>query len=51
MPEPEVRFLVRHLFGGPEGATVVARLDRQIDRLPGLEGLGLLAGAAERYAA
>jgi hypothetical protein len=51
MPEPEVRFLIRYLFSGSDGEAVVARLDRQIDRLPGLQGLRLLAGAVERYAA
>jgi hypothetical protein len=51
LPEDEVRFMVGHLFSGEEGRVVVERLDRQIDRLPGLDGLGLLRGAAERYAA
>jgi hypothetical protein len=51
MPEPEVRFMVGHLFSGPEGQTIVERLDRRVDRLPGLQCLGLLHGAAERYAA
>ena len=51
MPEAEVRFMVRHLFGGADGQSVVARLDRRVDRLPGLDGLRLLTGAAERYAA
>ena len=51
MPEPEVRFMVRHLFSGVEGSAVVDRLDRRVDRLPGLDGLGLLRGAAEHYAA
>ena len=44
MPATEVRFLVRHLFGGPDGTAAAARIDRQIDRLPGLEGLGLVTG-------
>lgn len=45
MPGREVSFLVRHLFGGADGTSVAARIDRQIDRLPGLGGLGLVAGA------
>ena len=43
MPPAEVAFLVQHLFSGAEGAAVAARIDRQIDRLPGLCGLGLVA--------
>ncbi len=37
----ETDFLVRHLFGGSEGLAVADRIDRRIDRLPGLSGLGL----------
>ncbi len=37
----ETDFLVRHLFGGPEGLAVADRIDRRVDRLPGLCGLGL----------
>jgi hypothetical protein len=51
MPETEVRFMVRHLFGGEDGRSIVGRLDRRIDRLPGLQGLGLLRTAAARYSA
>lgn len=42
MPDAEVRFLSRHLFGDPAGLTVARRVDRQIDRLPGLDGLHLV---------
>lgn len=45
MPDPEVRFMANHLFGGPEGREVAARVDRNIDRLPGLGGLGLVTTA------
>lgn len=45
MPPGEVAFLVRHLFSGADGAQVAARIDRQIDRLPGLSGLELVARA------
>jgi len=45
MPRSEVAFLVRHLFGDPEGASVAARIDRRIDALPGQKGLTLLGRA------
>jgi hypothetical protein len=48
MPRPEVAFLVRHLFAGRDGMATAARIDRRVDQLPGLEGLGLLTGAVER---
>jgi hypothetical protein len=47
MPETEVRFLVSHLFGDEEGTKVAKRIDRQVDRLPGLEGLHLVESAVE----
>ena len=46
-PREEVTFLVRHLFGDDAGAAAAARIDRNIDRLPGLEGLSLVSGARE----
>ncbi len=42
MPEPEVRFLARHLFGDEAGQEAARRIDRQLGRLPGLEGLRLV---------
>jgi hypothetical protein len=51
MPEAEVQFMVGHLFSGPEGEVAIDRIDRRVDRLPGLGGLSLLHGAAQRYAA
>ena len=45
MPETEVRHLIAHLFGGEDGAAMVARIDRRIDNLPGLAGLGLVTKA------
>jgi len=51
MPADEVRFLVRTLFGGPEGRAAAQRLDDRIGRLPGLAGLGLLTGVVDRTAA
>lgn len=49
MPRQEVRFLVSHLFGGHDGQEMAARIDRRIDRLPGLQGLGLISAAQGRY--
>lgn len=45
MPDAEVRHLISFLFGGDDGADMAARIDRRIDSLPGLAGLGLVAGA------
>ena len=45
MPPEEVAFLARHLFGGKEGLEVARRVDRAVDRLPGLSGLHLLEDA------
>jgi hypothetical protein len=50
MPESEVGHLVSFLFGDESGERAVARIDRAIDRLPGLEGLGLVGAARRRYA-
>ena len=49
MPDTETRHLVTTLFGGADGAAVAARIDRRIDALPGLDGLGLLAGVLADY--
>jgi hypothetical protein len=49
MPDAEVGRMVRHLFGGAAGQELAARIDRRVDRLPGLEGLRLLATAVTRY--
>jgi hypothetical protein len=45
MPAREVSYLSRHLFGGEAGCESLARIDRQIDRLPGLAGLNLATRA------
>ena len=51
MPDEEVTHLTRFLFPGEEGRAAAARVDRQIDRLPGLAGLSLLERSiAERAA-
>ena len=48
MPAREVRFLAAHLFSDDEGMAAARRVDRQVDRIPGLESLHLLEGAAVR---
>jgi hypothetical protein len=45
MPPAEIEFLADYLFGDDEGREVARRLDRQIDRLAGLDGLHLVEGA------
>ncbi|MGH9920687.1 MAG: ferritin-like domain-containing protein [Nitrososphaerales archaeon] len=45
MPPTEVEFLTAHLFGDEAGLEAARRIDRQMDRLPGLAGLGLLERA------
>jgi hypothetical protein len=47
MPDPEVKFLVNHLFGDDDGRDGVRRIDRAVDRLPGLEGLHLVESALD----
>lgn len=47
MAEPEVRHLISYLFGGKDGAAMTARIDRRIDRLPGLAGLRLVGKARD----
>jgi hypothetical protein len=42
MPRAETAFLVSHLFADPTGRATAQRIDRHIDRLPGLEGLHLV---------
>jgi hypothetical protein len=46
MPAEEVRHLITHLFSGEEGRAAAERIDRRIDRLPGLAGLGIVSRAA-----
>ncbi|HXP33679.1 MAG TPA: hypothetical protein VN820_06645 [Acidimicrobiales bacterium] len=47
MPDPEVQFLVNHLFGDAAGRAGVQRIDRLVGRLPGLEGLHLVESALD----
>ncbi|HYA67847.1 MAG TPA: ferritin-like domain-containing protein [Acidimicrobiales bacterium] len=48
MPDREVQFLARYLFGSDAGLASARRVDRQVDRIPGLRGLQLLEGAVRR---
>lgn len=45
MPAAETAFLGRYLFDGDDGAAALARIDRRVDTLPGLDGLRLLQSA------
>jgi hypothetical protein len=51
MPKSEVNFLISYLFGDTEGQALARRIDRRIDGLPGLDGLGLAERARLSYAA
>lgn len=44
-PQAETDFVIGSLFGGPDGAAAIAAMDDEIERLPGLAGLGLLKRA------
>jgi hypothetical protein len=50
MPKAEVSHLTNYLFTDDKGRATVARLDRHVDRLPGLGGLKLLESSVDRYA-
>jgi hypothetical protein len=50
-PQEESRFLVRYLFSGDDGRAAAARIDRNIDRLPGLDGLRLVSTAVDHLRA
>jgi rubrerythrin len=51
MPRREVAHMVEHLFADPDGRAIAARIDRRIDRLPGLAGLGVVSGAVDHWRA
>ncbi len=46
MPQSETDFMVGFLFGGSDGLGVAERIDRRIDRIPGLNGMRLITRAA-----
>jgi hypothetical protein len=45
VPDREVDFLRTFLFGDDDGRAMADRIDRRVDRLPGLDGLNLLRRA------
>jgi hypothetical protein len=49
MPRAETEFLLRYLLSGTEGAVAVGRLDANVHRLPGLDGLHVVKRAAAGY--
>ena len=51
VPDGEVDFLRTYLFGDDDGRAVADRIDRRVDRLPGLDGLNLLRSAVSSAAA
>ena len=48
MPPDEVAFVTSYLFSGSDGEAMTARIDRRLDRLPGLAGLDLAQRAVRR---
>ena len=48
-PQEETAFVINYLFGDADGAKVAARIDRHVDRLPGLTGLQLISRVRDRY--
>jgi hypothetical protein len=51
MPAGEAEFLMNHLMGDRDGQVAAQRIDRNIQRLPGLDGLTIVSRALDRYAA
>jgi hypothetical protein len=47
MPPEETDFVIRYLFEGEDGRQTAQRIDRRIDRFPGLTGLGLVEHVVE----
>lgn len=45
MPDAEVRFLMNHLMGGSDGLSAAGRIDRHVQRLPGLASLSIVGDA------
>lgn len=48
MPPAEVAFMVGYLFGDETGLEYARRIDRRVDRLPGLEGLHVVERSIQR---
>lgn len=49
MPRAETEFLLRYLLDGPAGAQGIDRLDANVQKLPGLDGLRIVRTAATAY--
>lgn len=49
VPKEETAFLVQWLLSGPDGEPWVRRLDQRLERLPGMEGLGLVSREVRRW--
>lgn len=45
MPDDEVRHVMGHLFGTPDGMAEIDKIDEHVARLPGLDGLTPVASA------
>jgi hypothetical protein len=50
VPDGEVAFLRDYLFGDDDGWAMAERIDRRVDRLPGLAGLNLVQSAVSAAA-
>lgn len=50
MPRAETAHLAKYLMSGSDGLEAVRRIDRRVDRLPGLDGLQLLERAVASLA-
>jgi hypothetical protein len=48
-PDGETRHVIEYLFTGDEGRAAAERIDRNINRMPGLDGLNLVKGMIEGY--
>ncbi|CAN5263273.1 ferritin-like domain-containing protein [soil metagenome] len=48
-PIQETRFMMNHLFSGPDGSADIAGIDGAVDALPGLRGLHIMRRAARRF--
>lgn len=51
MEPADAQFMIEYLFGGEDGRAMVERIDRRIERLPGLAGLGLVEQTRRRLVA
>jgi hypothetical protein len=47
----ETAYMARHLYGDDAGALAAERIDRRVQRLPGLDGLHLVRDAAAAWRA